>query len=60
MGYGSRALELVLEYYEGRISDLSESEVEMETVRTVDLSQVSKSTPALFVLHRHLIHFHFI
>lgn len=36
MGYGSRALQLLQDYFAGHISNLSEAEMEVESVNRVD------------------------
>ena len=36
MGYGSRALQLLQDYFEGQITNLSEAEMEVESVNRVD------------------------
>ena len=36
MGYGSRALQLLQDYFEGHIANLSETEMEVESVNRVD------------------------
>ena len=36
MGYGSRALQILQDYFEGRISTLSDAEMEAESVNRVD------------------------
>ena len=36
MGYGSRALQLLQDYFEGHITNLSEAEMGVESVNRVD------------------------
>ncbi len=61
MGYGKRALQLLIQYYEGKIANLSEDTVpttdqeiqptELDEVRITDLGQTGFST-------RHCQHWH--
>ena len=59
MGYGSRAMELLQKYYEGKIQNLSEAEEEemsnvKDEVSTSSQSRGGKFLKFLIVLHRHM------
>ena len=42
MGYGSRALNLLGQYYEGHIPSLSEGQLHINPITSIDPDQVSK------------------
>ena len=55
MGYGSRALNLLGEYYEGHIPSLSEGQLHVNPITSIDPDQVQwLSFPNTFIPNAHL------